>query len=89
MEEEIKYPKGTTKEQWDLYNEQKAAHDKFIECYRFFLDRIVNHLEWKGKRMGKASWTPDEIKDWITSEIVKSNSMDAPNKPGYYRANND
>lgn len=89
MEEEIIYPKGTTKEQWDRYNEQKAAHNKFIEQYRFFLNRIVDHLEWQGKRMNKNSWTPSEIKDWVMSEIVKSASMDAPNKPGYYRANND
>jgi hypothetical protein len=84
--ETVKYPKGTTQEQWERYEAELAAHNQYIDRYRFFLNRICNHLEWKEK--GK-SWTPDEIRKLMTSEIDMSESCDAPNKPGYYRANND
>lgn len=83
------YPKGTTKEQWDQYEIEVNDHEKFIEHYKFFLDRIVNYLEWQGPRMNKTSFTPSEIRDFVSSEIISADSMDAPNKPGYYRANND
>lgn len=78
-----------TQEQLDRYEQDLAAHKKFIENYRFFLDRICTHLEWQGGRLNKTSWTPAEIKDWIGSEISASSSLDEPNRPGYYRANND
>lgn len=80
------YPKGTTKEQWDRYYEDVEAHKKFLERYRFFLDRIVNHLEFIRPNH---LWTPAEILTTIEGEIRMSESMDAPNKPGYTRANND
>ncbi len=73
----------------EKYEQDVKAHDHFIERYRFYLDRLVNHLEWQGKRVNKATWTPDEIRALMTSEIDMASSMDAPNKPGYYRANND
>lgn len=82
----MEYPKGTTKEQWDKYYEELDAHNKFIERYRFYLDRIVNFLEFKKP---KNTWTTSDILTLIEGEIRDSQSMDAPNKPGYYRANND
>jgi hypothetical protein len=77
---------GTTDEQWERYEAEVKAHEKFIERYRFYLERIVNHLELNYPR---CTWTPAKIKEFMTAEIDKSSSMDAPNKPGYYRANND
>lgn len=68
------------------YQEDVEAHKNFISKYRFYLDRIVNHLEFI--QPGKA-WTAAEILTTIEGEIRKSESMDAPNKPGYERANND
>jgi hypothetical protein len=77
---------GTTDEQWERYEAEVKAHEQFIERYRFYLDRIVNHLKWKRP---DHIWTPEEIKSVMESEIRMADSMDAPNKPGYYRANND
>jgi hypothetical protein len=86
---ETNYPKGTTKEQWDRYDEEVKAHQEFIKNYKFFLDRIVNYLDWQAPRMNKVSFTPSEIKDFVSSEILAASSCDAPNKPGYTYANND
>lgn len=86
---EKKYPEGTTKEQWDKYELDLKAHNAFIENYKFFLNRIANYLEWQGNRLNKTSFTPAEIRDLVGSEITAASSMDEPNKPGYYRANND
>ncbi|HYF69116.1 MAG TPA: hypothetical protein VD884_13325 [Ohtaekwangia sp.] len=80
------YPKGTTKEQWDSYAEDVKRHQEFIKNYRFFLDRICNHLSWLDKN---AEWAAGDIRIAISREIDKAESMDAPNEPGYYRANND
>ena len=87
METSIKiYPNGTTEEQWEKYYEEVARHNEFISRYRFFLDRIVKHLEW---RSPSNTWTTDQITKVIKDEIDRADSMDAPNKPGYSRANND
>ena len=81
-----KLPEGTTQEQWNEYNERLAEHEQFIYNYTFFLNRIVRQLEFV---QPNKTWTTEEITKAITSEIKRSDSMDAPNKPGYYRANND
>lgn len=86
---ETTYPKGTTAEQWDQYEIEVKDHEKFIEHYKFFLDRIVSYLEWQGPRMNKTSFTPSEIRDFVSSEISAAESMDKPNRPGYEFANND
>ena len=88
---EKKYPKGTTKEQWDAYEERCEEHNQFISQYRSYLGRIVNHLQWindKSNNPGE-SYTPEEINRIMSNEIDMMSSMNAPNKPGYYRANND
>ena len=77
---------GTTQKQWDDYSEELHSHEQFISNYKFFLDRIVKHLEFVHSG---AYWNTEEIKATITREISRSHSMDAPNEPGYYRANND
>lgn len=73
---------------WETYNHKVEQHENFIERYKFFLDRICTHLDWVDKTKSK-TWTTDEIRNLIGSEISRAHSMDAPNKPGYDRANND
>lgn len=73
----------TTQEQ---YEKDLAAHNVFIERYRLYLDRIYKHMEWKKKG---ESFTADEMRRIMTAEIDMASSCDAPNKPGYERANND
>ncbi|MBZ0246334.1 MAG: hypothetical protein K8H85_10330 [Cyclobacteriaceae bacterium] len=80
------YPKGTTKEQWDQYSKDLNKHEQFIKDYKFFTDRICRHLNFIDH---KKQWTIEEIRKTMIDEIDKSHSMDAPNKPGYFRANND
>jgi hypothetical protein len=80
------YPEGTTKEQWDRYEAELKDHKEFIANYKFFLVRIIKHLEWIQPNQ---TWTTKEINHVISNEIDRSSSMDQPNKPGYYRANND
>jgi hypothetical protein len=82
----MKRTDGTTDEQWTKYELDVKAHKAFIEDYRFFLNRITRHLEWMKPNN---TWTTVDILAAIGREIDKSESMDAPNKPGYYRANND
>lgn len=77
---------GTTQEQWDRYKEDLAKHTQFINDYKFFLNRICRHLQFVSN---SKAWTTAEIMDVISKEINKASSMDAPNEPGYYRANND
>lgn len=89
MTTEKTYPKGTTKEQWERYEKELSSHEDFIKNYKYFLERITEYLDWQGQRLHKPSWTTPEIKDWVGSEISAKSSMDAPNKPGYYRAAND
>lgn len=83
----MEYPKGTTKEQWDRYEAELKDHNEFITNYRFFLDRIIKHLEWSASK--DYEWSVKEIKYAIENEIDKASSMDAPNKPGCLIANND
>lgn len=79
----------TSLPEWQKYYADLERHEQFIKNYKFFLDRIVTHLNWLGERRKRNEWTPDDIARVLGSEIDQSWSMDAPNKPGYYRANND
>lgn len=78
-------PKGN-QAQWDRYCEDLKRHEEFIRNYKFFLDRICNHMESRGKNL---TWTSDYLRKTIASEIEMAESVDAPNPPGYTRANND
>jgi hypothetical protein len=61
-------------------------HDDHIANYRKYLKKICNHL---GSFKHRDSFTVEEITRIMTGEIDMSASCDAPNKPGYDRANND
>lgn len=80
-------PKGTTLEEWLDYEDQEAIHKVHIATRRNELDRILNYLAWKTPQ--KTSWTLVEIGETMRAEINMSSSCDAPDKPRYYRANND
>jgi len=65
-------------------------HEQFIRDYKFFLDRICNHLKFiNNGDTSDHSWSVDEIRGTMTAEIHKCQSMDAPNPPNYTIANND
>ena len=76
----------TSLPEWQTYYQELQRHETFCDNYQLFLDRICAHLEWLRP---SNTWTTDEIRRTIMSEIDRKRSMDAPNKPGYYRANND
>ena len=72
--------------EWEKYYADLDRHEEFYNSYKFYLDRMLRHLEW---RKPSNTWTTEEIRKEISDEISRALSMDAPNKPGYYRANND
>ena len=76
----IHYPTGTTKEQWDKYELDLQNHEARIAYQRDFLNNILMYCEANGFNATKQKFE---------SELDRALSMDAPNKPGYYRANND
>jgi hypothetical protein len=80
-----KYEDSTLPE-WQKYYADLEKHEHFIKDYRFFLHRITRHLEWLRP---SNTWTTVDILVAIEDELNKSQSMDAPNAPGYFRANND
>lgn len=67
------YPKGTTKEQWDKYYADLKAHDEYCE-------RVKPQAEL---------FSSEKAYENALSEWRMMRSCDAPNEPGYYRANND
>lgn len=68
------YPTGTTKEQWDQYEIKKLNH----EIYMNSIKPVAAFYEGMPEELSKA-WS-----EWKAKFF-----MDAPNKPGYFRANND
>lgn len=74
------YPKGTTKEQWDQYELDLKNFEAFVNGRREFADKCFGLIE---------KFDLKKARDIIHNELDQSLSMDAPNKPGYYRANND
>jgi len=73
MTETKTYPKGTTAEQWARYYEDLAKHEERVARTR------PNTADYSTKEAFRAA-----EQEW---EMMRS--CDAPNKPGYYRANND
>lgn len=73
-------PQGTTQEQWDQYQVN-----------------LKNHQNWCNDREQFAEYVAEEVMkcgyksalEKIKKEIEQIWFMDAPNEPGYYRANND
>ena len=72
--------KQTTPEQWEKYQIELKNHQAWIQGRREFLMQILKSVFENG--IG-----PTEQK--FNRELDQSLSMDAPNEPGYYRANND
>jgi hypothetical protein len=77
---------NNTSPEWQKYYEDLEKHKEFYRSYQFYLDRILRHLEFTRP---SNTWTSEDIRKVISSEIDMALSCDAPNKPGYYRANND
>jgi hypothetical protein len=74
------YPKGTTKEQWDQYELDQKNHEAWVDGRREFMNDILSYVETHGIEETRAKF------NGLLGDIF---FMDAPNKPGYYRANND
>lgn len=76
-----KLPKGTTEQQWFDYHERALKHEERIE--REMPQK--EDMEFNSSENGF-----DEQKyNAAHSEWQMMSSCDAPNQPGYYRANND
>lgn len=69
----MSYPKGTTAEQWEEYAKAAKKHEDYCESMRPLREMYLTDQAFQ-----------IDINEW--SKIAL---MDAPNKPGYYRANND
>lgn len=76
-------PKGTTQEQWDRYQEDLKNHEEICE-----------RKKPKKSDFGFIGNMPPDYEGLKAYENAYSNwhmmyCCDAPNEPGYYRANND
>jgi hypothetical protein len=83
MNRDMTFPEGTTKEQWDKYYTDLAAHEDYCE-----------KIKPKKSDYGYINnMPPDEDVERAYESALSEWHMrlhcDAPNKPGYYRANND
>ena len=67
----------------ESYQKEKESHDTFIRGYRAAVNDANRALE------NDELLTASQLLKRLNSELSKRDSMDAPNKPGYYRANND
>jgi hypothetical protein len=76
------YPEGTTKEQWDKYEDDLKKHEEYCR-----------NTKPKKSDYGKGIINPplDEPASYERdlAEWEMMCSCDGPNKPGYFRANND
>lgn len=77
-------PEGTTQEQWDQYTIELAAHKQNMAVKKIHFEQAVYVI----KNL-VSSETLTAIQSRLENELSWSNSCDAPNRPGYYRANND
>lgn len=75
-----KMPEGTTQEQWDRYEMDQRNHEAWIKSRREFLEAVLSHADQHGSMSAF---------EHFNNELDMKLSMDAPNRPGYYRANND
>lgn len=73
-------PAGTTQEQWDRYQIELKNHEAFCDFKQSWANDIFLLIEAHGL---------EKAKEKVKSAIDMARSMDAPNYPGYYRANND
>lgn len=70
----------TTKEEWESYQIALKNHNAFQDFKESFANDIFLLIEAHGI---------DKAKFKIKEAIHMARMMDAPNEPGYYRANND
>ena len=70
----------TTQEQWDQYQLDLKNHNNWCDSRQEFAERIIKLVQEIG---------PEKAFEKISREIYEIRFMDAPNEPGYYRANND
>lgn len=73
-------PKGTTQEQWAQYQMDLKNHQNWCKDREQFAEYVIDLCFIKGN---------EEALKQIKKEIERIWFMDAPNEPGYYRANND
>lgn len=87
-------PKGTTLEEWQQYEDECTVHETAMKYKELYFDHVCAMLklniakypnEWKSEPMLMAK----AFESNMQHELSMSRSCDAPNKPGYYRANND
>jgi hypothetical protein len=74
------YPKGTTKEQWDQYELDLHNHTNWCDSRMQFAETVIKMVQIHGY---------EKAYELVKRIIDETRSMNAPNKPGYYRANND
>ena len=67
------YPKGTTEAQWKQYEAELREHEERVERERPDPENYPSEAAYMS----------------AVSEWKMMRSCDAPNEPGYYRANND
>lgn len=72
--------KETTKEQWQQYELDLKNHENWCDSRLEFSETVIKFVQLYG---------PEEAYERIKRSIDEIRSMDSPNKPGYYRANND
>lgn len=71
----------------EQYERDKAMHDAFIRGYKACMrdaEKAMNDLSTQYKPAFGG-----DVLNRLSSECSKREFMDAPNPPGYYRANND
>jgi len=77
-------PAGTTQAQWDQYTIDLARHRENMRLKKIHFEQAVFAIE---NMVSKELLF--KIKSRLQSELSMSDSCNEPNKPGYYRANND
>lgn len=70
-----------TSQDWKRYAEELERHELFCKHMKIAFDRAIWLLEHCDNL--------EFIKTTLYEELSRTQSMDAPNMPGYYRANND
>jgi len=70
----------TTKEEWDSYEIALKNHHAFCDFKESWANDVFLLIEAHGIEKAKFK---------IKEAIHMARMMDAPNEPGYYRANND
>lgn len=89
-------PKGTTQAQWNQYEIDVKTHEERCERLK---PKEPDHMEYKEEKFkGELTFVSGGLERYSKdfdryqkefSEWQMMRSCDAPNKPGYYRANND